>query len=204
MNQISKLSNENLLGTFIPHEAALQLIAEHHTMYDALMNTTQMELSSIKNLGSSRIRRIQCLREIFTRLQNETRNQIKAVNSPKDIAAYLTNMENLQQEQFRVVALNTKNGIIAEKIITQGTVNASIVSPREVFHSAIRNMAASIIIAHNHPSGDPNPSNEDIAVTEAIVKVGDIMGIPVVDHVIIGKNRFYSFKESGLMKSKDT
>lgn len=203
MNQISKLSNENLLGAFIPQEAALQLIAEHHTMYDVLMNTTEMELSSIKTLGSSRIRRIQCLREIFTRLQNETRNQIKAVNSPKDIAAYLTNMENLQQEQFRVIALNTKNGILAEKIITQGTVNASIVSPREVFHSAIRNMAASIIIAHNHPSGDPKPSKEDIEVTEAIVKVGDIMNIPVLDHIIMGKNRFYSFKESGLMKFED-
>lgn len=197
MDTFQQMPNEKLLEAFIPKEAAYQLLAEHKSIYNAIMDTTEKELLSIKTLGSSRIRRIQCLRELVLRLQNETRHRITVLRSPQDAATYLADMQNLQQEQFRVLALNCKNGIIAEKTVTQGTINASLVSPREIFHIAIRNMAVSIMIAHNHPSGDPNPSREDIEVTAELVKAGGIMKIPVQDHIIIGKSAFYSFRENG-------
>lgn len=197
MDIFQQMPNEKLLEAFIPKEAAYQLLAEHRSIYNAIMDTTEKELLSIKTLGSSRIRRIQCLRELVLRLQNETRRRITVLRSPQDAATYLADMQNLQQEQFRVLALNCKNGLIVEKIIAQGTINASLISPREVFHIAIRNMAASIVIAHNHPSGDSNPSKEDMDVTNELVKAGYLMKIPVQDHIIIGKSEFYSFRENG-------
>lgn len=149
MDTFQQMPNENLLEAFIPKEAAYHLLAEHKSIYNVVMDTTEKELLSVKTLESSRIRRIQYLRELFLRLQNETRHQITVLRSPQDAAAYLAGMQHLQQEQFRVLVLNCKNEIIAKKIVTQGIINASLVSPREIFHIAICNMAASIMIAHN-------------------------------------------------------
>ncbi len=98
-----------------------------------------------------------------------------------------------------VATLNTENKITGQKVISQGTVNMTAVSPREVFNVAIKNMATSIALVHNHPSGDPQPSTEDISVTDMIVQAGKVIRIPILDHVIIGKNAYCSFKERGLI-----
>lgn len=115
MDTFQQMPNEKLLEAFIPKEAAYQLLAEHRSIYNVVMDTTEKELLSVKTLESSRIRRIQSLRELFLRLQNETRHQITVLRSPQDAAAYLAGMQHLQQEQFRVLVLNCKNGIIAKK-----------------------------------------------------------------------------------------
>jgi DNA repair protein RadC len=99
-----------------------------------------------------------------------------------------------------VLLLNTKNHIISIQEISVGSLTASIVHPREVFETAVKHHAASMILIHNHPSGDPTPSREDIAVTERLVKAGKVMDIPVLDHVILGNNRFASLKERGLLE----
>ena len=104
-----------------------------------------------------------------------------------------------REEHFAVLLLNTKNHILAMPVISQGSLTASVVHPREVFEAAVRHAAASMILLHNHPSGDPSPSREDIAVTERLVKAGQVMDIPVLDHIIIGNNSFASLKEKGLM-----
>ena len=97
--------------------------------------------------------------------------------------------------------LNTKNHIIGQRLISKGTINASLASPREIFSPAIKLMASHIILVHNHPSSEPFPSEEDKRMTEVVVKAGDIINIKVLDHVIIGKNTYFSFKEQDLLSS---
>lgn len=105
----------------------------------------------------------------------------------------------LAQETFSILTLNTKTKIIHERLVSIGTLNSSIVHPRDVFKPAIMDNAAAVILSHNHPSGDPTPSPEDIKVTKQLISAGEIMGIKVLDHVIIGDNeRFLSLRESGL------
>ena len=106
-------------------------------------------------------------------------------------------MQYLKQEQFRVVLLDVKHKIISNQIITQGTVSGTLVGAREVFNPAIKHMASKILLVHNHPSGDPTPSREDIEITKQLVKAGDIIGIPVLDHIIIGKDEYTSLKNMG-------
>ena len=104
-----------------------------------------------------------------------------------------------QKEHFALVLLNTKNFIIATPTVSIGSLTASVVHPREIFAEAVVYHAASVILVHNHPSGDPSPSREDIAVTARLVKAGKIMDIPILDHVIIGEHSFSSLKEKNLM-----
>lgn len=126
-------------------------------------------------------------------------HKIKA-DSPYILANYLMpKLRYLQHEEFIVVCLNTKNHITAVKTVTKGTLTNSLVEPREVFNVAIVHHAAAIIVAHNHPSGDPRPSNDDKLITEMLVGSGVILNIPVNDHIIIGDGRYYSFKEEGIM-----
>jgi DNA repair protein RadC len=110
-------------------------------------------------------------------------------------------LRDLKQEQFIVVLLDNKKRYLNDLVITQGTLNTSPVHPREVFNAAIRERAASVVVVHNHPSGDPNPSREDIHVTQQLIKVGELVGIPVLDHVIIADDLYLSMLEQGLLKS---
>ena len=126
--------------------------------------------------------------------------------TPEACAKYLSPMEDMGQEAFVVMTLTTKNDVIQKHLVSLGTLNSALVHPREVFRVAIMDSAASIILAHNHPSGDPTPSAEDIKVTRQLVSAGEIMGIKVLDHVVIGssdENLFQSFlslREAGLVK----
>src|SRR5690625_6845157 len=120
--------------------------------------------------------------------------------SPEDGANYvMEDMRTLKQEHFVVLFLPTKNQVIHRKTIFIGSLNSSIVHPREVFREAVRRSAASIICIHNHPSGDPTPSQEDIHVTRRLVESGKIVGIEVLDHLIIGNRKFVSLKEKGYL-----
>ena len=111
----------------------------------------------------------------------------------------INEMSNLKQEVFKLIFLNTKNIVIGSKDVFKGTLNSSIVHPREVFKEAIQRGSASIIACHNHPSGDPNPSKEDINITLRLKECGKIMGIELLDHMIIGANKYVSLKEKGII-----
>ncbi len=119
------------------------------------------------------------------------------MSSPEKVYEILKLLMPADKEVFFLLSLNTKNGIIAIRTISIGSLNANIVHPREVFKAAIFDSAAHIIVAHNHPSGDPTPSREDIEITKKLVETGNIIGITLLDHVIIGENRQFSMKESG-------
>lgn len=193
------MPDEELLQIIMPKEAASQLLAEYSNVYEVVMNASVSELTVFKGVGKSKLHRIECLREIIRRFHREQAGRVTVIHCPKDVFIYMADMQYLKQEQFRIVILNTKNKIVGQKIISQGTINMTAVSPREVFNVAIKNMAASIALVHNHPSGDPQPSTEDISVTDMIVQAGKVIGISVLDHVIIGKNAYCSFKEKGLI-----
>ncbi|MGN7300414.1 RadC family protein [Ferdinandcohnia sp. SAFN-114] len=119
------------------------------------------------------------------------------IRSPEDAATLFQDLKYKNQEQFEVAFLNTKNKVISRKTIFKGSLNASIVHPREVFREAVKLSAASIIVAHQHPSGDPTPSREDLEVTKRLVECGRMMGIELLDHVIIGESKYISLKEKG-------
>ena len=111
----------------------------------------------------------------------------------------MAEMEHLKKEHFKIVMLDTKNQIIATEEVSIGNLNSSIVHPREVYKEAIKRSSASIILVHNHPSGDPTPSKEDINITRRLVECGELLGIRVLDHVIIGKKKHISLKEMEIL-----
>ena len=124
------------------------------------------------------------------------------IKSPGDIVRFareVLEMEEMAEENFIVICLNTKNKIAGVHTVSIGSLNATIVHPREVFKAALLNNASAIVLMHNHPSGDPEPSREDIATTRRLVDAGNILGIKVFDHVVIGDGRYISLKEQGMM-----
>jgi DNA repair protein RadC len=113
-------------------------------------------------------------------------------------------LRDLLQEEFRVLLLNTQHAVMHELVVTRGTLDASVVHPREVFRAAISESAAAVILVHNHPSGDPAPSREDRDVTDQLASAGRLIGIPVLDHVVVGDGRYVSFVEMGLLNARDS
>jgi len=165
-----------------------------------LLNSTLEEITSIKGIGSAKAVQIMAAIELGRRIARHKRGNTYTIKTPADVADYLMDeLRHLKQEVFVSLYLNTKNQIIGYERITMGSLNSSIVHPREIFKGALKRSSAAIICVHNHPSGDPSPSREDIEVTKRLVNAGQILGIEVLDHVIIGDNTYYSLKEKGNM-----
>ena len=195
----SELSDEELLSTFIPKDVANKLMKEYQSIYGVVMNTAEIDTKNLRGFGKNKLDKIACIKEIIYRINMEKSKALTQISSPNDVLTYFKDMEDLRQEEIRLIMLNTKNKIIAHKTISKGTVNSSIVTPREIFFPAIKMMASSIILAHNHPSADVTPSSEDKNITEIVARSGKLINIKLLDHIIIGKNKIYSFKEAGLI-----
>lgn len=199
------LSNQELLAILLrtgtKEESVLQLanrILIHFDGLRMLKGATLSELTSIKGIGKAKAIQILSAIELGNRISNSSFEDRYVIRSPEDGAKYVMNdMRFLTQEHFVCIYLNTKNQVLHKKTVFIGSLNASIVHPREVFKEALRHSAASVICFHNHPSGDPGPSKEDIEVTRRLVEAGKIIGIELLDHLIIGENKFVSLKEKG-------
>lgn len=199
------LSNKELiallLGSGTRNESVLDLanrVLMHFEGLKLLKEATIEELTAIKGIGPARGVILLAALELGERLNKYKPTERYVVRSPEDGADYvMEEMRTLDQEHFIALFLNTKNQIIHSQTIFIGTLNSSVVHPREIFREAVRRSSASIIVAHNHPSGDPTPSPEDINVTKRLVKAGKIMGIEVLDHLVIGDGKFISLKEKG-------
>lgn len=168
---------------------------------DGIMNASYKEITSINGIKKVKASQILAIAELFRRFNTlkSLKNEI-SISSPKDIANMLiTEMNGLNQEILKLVVLNTKNKVIKVKDVFKGSLNSSIVHPREIFAEAIKCGGASIIICHNHPSGDPTPSKEDINITIRVKECGKIIGIDLLDHIIIGDNKYLSLKEKGII-----
>ena len=195
----SELSDEELLSTFIPKDVANKLMKEYQSIYGVVMNTAEIDTKNLRGFSKNKLDKIACIKEIIYRINMEKSKALTQISSPNDVLTYFKDMEDLRQEEIRLIMLNTKNKIIAHKTISKGTINASVVTPREIFFPAIKMMASSIILAHNHPSADVTPSSEDKNITEIVARSGKLINIKLLDHIIIGKNKIYSFKEAGLI-----
>lgn len=200
------LSNTELLAiiirTGIKGESALavaqSLISQEGL--EALVDSSIEELASFKGIGTSKAVLIKAAIELGKRLYNMPEKKKHAIKSPADVSAVLMgDMRYLKKEYFKIILLDIKNNIIAVENISIGSLNSSLVHPREIFKTAIKKSSAAAILVHNHPSGDPHPSNEDIDVTKRISEGGKILGIEILDHVIIGDGNYFSFKDEGLM-----
>lgn len=156
---------------------------------------------AVKGIKEDSVEKLYMLNEISRRWAMEDTEKERIIHGPEDAAMYLKPFFRYKRkEHFAIIVLNIKNHIVNISDISTGSLTASIVAPREVFKEAIRYSAASIILAHNHPSGNTRPSREDIAVTKRLTEVGTVMDIPVLDHIIIGHDAWLSLKEEGLMK----
>lgn len=201
------LSNQELfaiiIGSGTREESAIDLanrILMHFEGIRLLNDATIEELISIKGIGPAKGVSILAAIEIGRRMNQYKPPERYVVSSPKDGADYvMEEMRHLKQEHFVVLFLNTKNQIIHQQTIFIGSLNASIVHPREIFREAVKRSAASIICIHNHPSGDPTPSKEDIHVTRRLVDSGKMIGIELLDHLIIGDRKYVSLKEKGYL-----
>ena len=159
------------------------------------------DLSKYKGIGNVKAITITAAIEFGRRLYaRQASGDITSIRQPEDAANwYLHRLRYVQQEEFHVLLLSTKHQVLASCCVAVGTMDAALVDPRRVFQEALRHQAAALILAHNHPSGDPSPSKEDIALTLRLAEAGKLLELPVLDHVIIGDGRFVSLKEKGLL-----
>lgn len=169
----------------------------------ALVNSPVEELAALPGIGLAKACAVRAALELGRRLSAEPGSR-PSIKGPADVASLLMeDMRYLEKEQFRVLMLNTKNQVLAVEIVSLGDLTSAIVHPREVFKEAVRRAAAAVILAHNHPSGDPSPSREDFDVTKRVTDAGKILGIEVLDHIVIGDNRYTSLREHGARATKE-
>jgi DNA repair protein RadC len=166
-----------------------------------LASNSFSQMTKISGIGNDKAAALLAAFELSRRIQSQSKwFSDKKISSPVEVAdIFIPILKDELKERFIVVCLNSANKIIKYEVISVGNLNSSIVHPREVFKVAIENNSASIILIHNHPSGNPDPSNEDIAITKKIVETGTIMSIPVFDHIIIAGKNFTSFVEKRLI-----
>lgn len=164
-----------------------------------LGNLSFAEIQDSTHLEDFEVLRSLCLMELGRRAGRAERGDPKVVDCPEDLYELVKHLKYEKQEHFVAIALDSKNKVITSETIHIGTLNMSIVGPREIFRFAVREGASCIAVAHNHPSGDPTPSPEDIEVTRKLTEVGKMLDIPVIDHIIVGDPKPISFARKGLL-----
>jgi len=201
------LSNQEILaiilGSGTRQESVMSLANRMLVRFEGLKlldEATIEELKEVKGIGDAKGALLLAVIELGRRMNQYKPLHAYVVRSPEDGANYvMEEMRTLKQEHFVALFLNTKNEVIHRQTIFIGSLNSSIVHPREVFREAVKRSAASIIVAHNHPSGNPDPSQEDIHVTRRLLESGRMIGIELLDHLIIGNRKFVSLKEKGFV-----
>jgi DNA repair protein RadC len=192
-----------LLGKGTRKKTAIDLARELLDQYDSLQklfSRSPSELTTIKGIGSAKAATLLAAFELARRIQSQGDTAKKSFKRSSDVANhYLPLMRDLRKEVFKILLLNRANRLIKEVFISEGTLDASIVHPRDVFREALLEPAAGIILIHNHPSGNPNPSEEDLRITKQLVEAGRLLGIRVYDHIILAGESYRSLADEGLI-----
>ena len=200
---VDKLSDVELLAVLLrtgPKGAGvLKLSKEIFQQYreNQLAQASVHELKAVYGIGSAKACEIAACFELGRRLLKDKKSVL--VISPQQVWEELKDIREYKKEYFVIFFLDTQNQVIKREIISMGTLNASLIHPREVFEPAIKYLASHVVLAHNHPSGSLSPSDEDILVTQRLIEAGRILGIEVLDHVVITKQGFTSFKQQNLL-----
>jgi len=191
------------LGSGRRGRTAIDVARDVLTRYGSLTEVASREaaeLASVKGVGRAKAARLAAAFELTRRLRARPRGERVRLGTPDEVyAAFAPLMEDLKHEVFRVVLLDAQNRLLRDRIISEGTLSASLVHPREVFKPAILESAASVILLHNHPSGDPTPSREDIRLTRQLVECARLLDLSIHDHVVIGHGHFVSLAERGMI-----
>lgn len=201
------LSNVELLAIILRsgtrHDSAINLasrLLNNDSGIKYLYECSFEELKDVKGIGTAKASQIKAALELGRRLKTFKDTNNAFIKTPADIAELvMEDMRYLKKEYLKLILLNTKNMVVSVKDISIGNLNSSIVHPREIFVEAIKVSSASIVICHNHPSGDPTPSQEDINVTKRVYEAGKIVGIDLIDHIIIGNGKYISLKEKNII-----
>ena len=185
-------------------QIALRILEECGTDgLQALWNLDIEELKALPGIGRVKALQIVCVCELAKRMARGKRLYGTKISSAEDVVSfYHAQLKYQQRECLVLIVLDSKNRILTDEILSVGSLNASIADPREIFSTALKKNGASIILLHNHPSGDPMPSREDILTTERIEKAGCLLGIPLHDHIILGQNSYISLYAEGYLKSE--
>ncbi|WP_292387824.1 RadC family protein [Methanosarcina sp. UBA5] len=206
-NGPESLSNAELLGVILRTGSRQENVVSLSSRILSKYNIKQLSLANVSRLmqengvGKAKAAQIAAVFELARRLETFVEEPKRKICSPKDVYTLMyPKMREQKKEKFITLCLDTKNQILKEEVVSIGSLNASIVHPREVFKSALMESSASVIMVHNHPSGDPSPSREDIMVTEKMVEGGKLLGIDVLDHIIIGEGRYVSLKDEGFVR----
>jgi len=202
----ASLSNGELLAillrTGLPGETVVDIAQRLLVTHGGLLGLSRVDYADLckeRGLGEVKAAKLKAAVELARRLQVERPDERARISSPEDIAALVSSeMAALDQEELRVVLLNTKNEVLKIVTVYRGSVNAAQIRVAEVFKEAIRQNAPSLVILHNHPSGDPTPSGDDVAVTRELVQAGRLLDIEVLDHLVIGDGRHTSLRRKGL------
>ena len=201
------LSSQELLalviGRGIPGKSVMTIANDLMKSFGnvkGISEVTLEQLCQIKGIGLAKATQIKACFELARRENLEAEEKSFDIKNPEAVFKLInSSIKDKAKEHFKLILLNTRNQKMGISDISTGTLTTSLVHPREVFKDAISHSAASVILAHNHPSGDPEPSEEDVTITKRLVESGKLLGVEVVDHIIIGKNSFYSFREKGLI-----
>ncbi|MCL2051930.1 MAG: DNA repair protein RadC [Lachnospiraceae bacterium] len=178
-------------------EQILKLAGEENLGLNGLHHVTLDELKSIKGIGQIKAVKIRCLTEFAMRMGRECAAKRLSFNSPHTVAEYYKeSLRHNEREEVILLLLDSRLTLIKEFPVSLGTVNASLLSPREIFIEAVKEKAVYVMLLHNHPSGDPMPSENDMRITKQVKEAGQLLEIPLLDHIIIGDNSFYSYKEN--------
>jgi DNA repair protein RadC len=194
-----------VIGRGVSGKSVMSIAQELITKFGSIKGiseTTIEELAGLKGIGPAKAAQLRASFELGKRQELEKESPYEAydITDPQAVVrAIRSSIKDKAKEHFKLIILNTRNKIIKITNVSTGTLSASLVHPREVFRDAIRYSASSVVLVHNHPSGDPEPSEEDLRITRRLIDAGRIIGIEVLDHIIIGKNVFASFKEKGLL-----
>lgn len=206
-NGPESLSNAELLGIILRTGSKEENVVSLSNRILSKYSIKQLSLTNVSRLmqengvGKAKAAQIAAVFELARRLETFVEEPKRKICSPKDVYTLMyPKMREQKKEKFITLCLDTKNQILKEEVVSIGSLNASIVHPREVFKSALMESSASVIMVHNHPSGDPSPSREDIMVTKKIVEGGKLLGIDVLDHIIIGDGRYVSLKDEGFVR----
>jgi DNA repair protein RadC len=192
-----------ILGRGIKGESVIETSHKLLSRFGSLKgvaNASVEELTQTKGIGPAKAAQIKAALELSKRLEADAGEKPKPVlKSPEDVAAEMrSRLKGKKKEHFWVICLDTRNRLINHKLVSIGSLDTSVVHPREVFKEAVSSSAASVIFVHNHPSGDPEPSKEDIELTKRLVKAGEIIGIDVLDHIIVCDKSYLSLKAKSL------
>ena len=191
------------LGSGTRGKSAIDVAREMLAAYGSLADVAGREvaeLAKLSGVGPAQAARLVAAFELTRRLRARIPGARVVLSGPAEVyAAYGPLMEDLKREVFRVALLDAQNGLLLDRVISQGTLSASLVHPREVFKPAILESAASVILLHNHPSGDPTPSREDVRLTRQLVECARLLDLRIHDHLVIGRGRFVSLAERGII-----